>query len=198
MDALRMRSPASPARTGVWIGIGAIVMSFGAYTSALVFRQGAAADWRHFDLPPLLYVNTLILLASSATMALGQRRIRWSWVQMASLGSGEAREGPDGLAWLYLTLVMGLLFLTGQVLAWQNLARQGLFVSTNPSSAFFYLLTVLHALHLLGGLGGLVYVLRRIHGEGARAEDALGAAALYWHFMDVLWVYLLLLLIVRL
>ena len=68
MDALKRTSPASPALTGVWIGIAAITMSFAAYTSALVVRQGAAPDWRHFRLPPILFLNTALLLASSGTL----------------------------------------------------------------------------------------------------------------------------------
>jgi cytochrome c oxidase subunit 3 len=174
-------------------------MSFGAFTSALVFRQGAAGDWRHFQLPPLLYINTVILLASSVTLGLGQRRIRWAWVQA---GSGAPTDAPgilDGVAWLYVTLVMGVLFIAGQVLAWQDLAGQGLFLATNPSSAFFYVLTGLHAVHLLGGLAGVAYVIVRLRRAPAgAANSALGAAGLYWHFMGVLWVYLLLLLNVRL
>ncbi len=75
MDALQRPSPVSPARTGVWIGIAAIAMSFAAYTSALVVRQGAAPDWRHFQLPPILYFNTLLLLASSGTLELGRKRL---------------------------------------------------------------------------------------------------------------------------
>jgi cytochrome c oxidase subunit III len=189
-----MHRPVSTARTGIWIGIGAITMSFGAYTSALVFRGGASGGWEHVRLPPLLYFNTVLLLVSSATMALGQRRVRWSWLQAAAGASGD-RDLPDGMAWLYATLVLGLLFIAGQVLAWQDLARQGLFLASNPGSSFFYLFTGLHALHLLGGLVGLGYVLRRLRAPAAApAEGALSAIGLYWHFMDGLWIYLLLLL----
>ena len=159
----------SAAQTGVWIAIGTISMSFAALTSALIVRQSGASDWQHFQLPPLLYLNTLVLLASSVTL-------EWS----------RRRQAPAGL---HAALVLGLLFLAGQVFAWRQLGAQGLFLATGPSSAFFYVFTVLHALHVLGGLGGLVYVQRR--------PAALGPAALYWHFMAVLWVYLLSLLTIR-
>ncbi len=165
-------------------------MSFAALTSAMVVRQGAAPDWRHFQLPHLLYANTLVLLASSGTLEWSRRRIA-----AAPYGSVLSIEGLSGL---YLTLVLGLLFVAGQVIAWRQLAAQGLFLATAPSSAFFYVFTALHGLHVLGGLAGLVYVLHRVRltgGPGPRA--AVGAAALYWHFMDGLWLYLLVILVTR-
>src|SRR5947208_12254333 len=173
-------SPPQSAQTGVWIAIGTICMSFAALTSAMVVRQGAAPDWRHFQLPALLYVNTLVLLASSGTLEWSRRHI------------------SSGLAGVYVTLALGLLFVTGQVEACRQLAAQGLFLATAPSSAFFYVLTALHGLHVLGGLGGLGYVLRRLGRlAGPAPVTALGAATLYWHFMDGLWLYLLALLALR-
>jgi cytochrome c oxidase subunit 3 len=197
VGALKMIAPASPARTGVWVGIAAIVMSFAAYTSALVVRQGASPDWQHFRLPPILYLNTLLLAASSATLEWARARLRWSWLD--TLTKPDPRTIPRGIGWLYATLALGLLFLLGQVLAWRNLAGQGLFLASNPSSSFFYVFTALHALHLMGGLAALVYVIVRLRrSAGGPPGEALGAASLYWHFMDVLWLYLLLVLILRL
>jgi len=194
-----MRSPVSPARTGVWIGIAAITMSFAAYTSALVVRQGAGADWQHLQIPPLLYFNTLVLLASSGTLWLGTSRLRWSWVQAASDVSIRPDAPPQGIGWLYLTLGLGLLFVAGQVVAWRGLAAQGLFLASNPNSAFFYVLTALHAVHLLGGIVALTYMVNRLGRPGAGPQEGpLGATALYWHFMDALWLYLLLVLVTRL
>jgi cytochrome c oxidase subunit 3 len=161
-------------------------MSFAALTSAMVVRGSAAPDWQHFRLPPILYFNTLVLLASSLTLASARRRIT-------------PVSAVDGLPRLYVTLGLGLLFVTGQVVAWSRLAAQGLFLATSPSSAFFYVFTALHGLHVLGGLAGLVYVARRLRraAGGPVPTTALGAAALYWHFMDVLWLYLLIILTVR-
>ena len=169
-----------PARTGVLVGIAAISMSFAAFTSALVVRQGASPDWQHFRLPTILYLNTLLLIASSFTLETCRRR------------------QPPGRAWLYVTLALGLLFVLGQVLAWRNLAGQGLFLATSPSSAFFYIFTALHGLHLLGGVAGLSYALHRLNrAPGPAGAATLGAGALYWHFMAVLWLYLLSLLALR-
>lgn len=166
----------SVAPTGVWIGIATIAMSFAALTSALIVRQSSAPDWQHFQLPPLLYLNTLVLIASSVTLERSRRR--------------------RGVAALRVTVVLGLLFIAGQVWAWRQLAAQNLFLATGPRSAFLYLFTALHALHVLGGLGGLFYVQGRLAGA-ALAPTTFKAAALYWHFMAVLWVYLLTLLTIR-
>ncbi len=190
---------AKPATTGVWVGIGTITMTFAAFTSAMVARQGAAADWQQFRLPPILYLNTLILLVSSLTLELSRR-----WIARASGPSEpEGRAAlvvpAQGVSWLSVTLALGLLFVCGQVLAWRDLVRQGLFLATSPSSAFFYVFTAVHGVHLLGGVGGLTYVLRRLtRSSGPVPRGALDAAALYWHFMDGLWLYLLLILATRL
>src|SRR2546427_4936566 len=173
-----------PAETGVWVAIATISMSFAALTSAMVGRAGPAPDWQHFRLPPILYLNSLVLLASSFTLGAARRRIT-------------AVSVRDGLPGLYVTLGLGVLFVTGQVLAWRQLAAQGLFLATSPSSAFFYVFTALHGLHVLGGLAGLLYVLRRLRRVVPVPMTALGAATLYWHFMDVLWLYLLVILIIR-
>lgn len=185
--------PPQPAQTGVWIAIGTICMSFAALTSAMVVRQSAAPDWRHFQLPHLLYVNTLVLLASSGTLEWSRRRIT-----AAAGGTAGLVSRPEGLSGIYLTLALGLLFVTGQVVAWRQLAAQGLFLATAPSSAFFYVFTALHGLHVMGGLAGLSYVLHRLrHTAGPLPRTALGAAALYWHFMGALWLYLLVILATR-
>ena len=164
------------AETGIWIAIATISMSFAALTSALVVRQSSAPDWQHFQLPPLLYVNTLVLLVSSVT-----------------LESSRRRPGSFGL---HATLILGILFLVGQGLAWRQLAAQNLLLATGPSSAFFYVFTVMHAVHVLGGLGGLGLVERRL-AAGGLSRTTFKAAALYWHFMAVLWLYLLTLLTIR-
>lgn len=197
MTSTAMPLPA-PARTGVWIGIAAISMAFAAFTSALLVRQGAAPDWHHFALPRILYFNTVVLLVSSATMTLAARRLSATW-ELAADGPPGAVGMGTGVAWVGLTLVLGLLFLGGQLLAWRSLAAQGLFLATNPSSSFFYVFTAAHAIHLFGGIIALAYLLLRVRSGSARSpERVLAAVSLYWHFMGVLWLYLLLVLALRL
>jgi cytochrome c oxidase subunit 3 len=133
----------------------------------------------------VLWLSTAILLISSVSIEKARRSL---W-----------REQIAGLRrWMTITAGLGALFLLSQLVAWQQLASSGVFVSTNPSSSFFYLLTAAHGLHLLGGLLTLGYVTIRLWRGSfwpTRAA-AVEAAALYWHFMDGLWVYLLVLLTV--
>jgi cytochrome c oxidase subunit III len=178
--------PSPASSTGIWVGIAAISMTFLALTSALVVRKGASSDWQHFTLPSILYVNTLVLALSSATLEVSRRRMRRLRIQAAS----PAR-------WLYVTLFLGLAFVSGQYVAWRQLSSEGLYLATNPSSSFFYVLTAGHLLHVLGGLGGLVLVIHRLEKSILR-RSTLDIAARYWHFLGVLWVYLLLLLRVSL
>jgi cytochrome c oxidase subunit 3 len=189
MRAVKDYSP-PPSSTGIWVVLASITMSFAALTSALIVRQGAGLDWRHLDLPPILYLNTLILFASS--IALGVARH-----QVGAFMNGLRNPAASPARWLYITLFLGLLFVAGQYAAWLQLRSQGLFLATNPNSSFFYLLTALHAVHVLGGLGGLTRVILKLNRSVLR-KSTLDATSRYWHFMDVLWLYLLLLLWMKL
>ncbi len=179
-----------PSRTGIWVGLAAISMSFAAFTSALIVRQGASLDWRHLTLPPVLYLNTLVLLASSVTLEIARRRV-------AVFMGGARTSDANPARWLHVTAFLGVVFVAGQYAAWLQLRSRGLYLATNPNSSFFYVLTAVHALHVLGGLGGLTYVLRKLHHVVLR-RSTLDSFSYYWHFMGILWVYLLLLLWMKL
>jgi cytochrome c oxidase subunit 3 len=179
-----------PSSTGIWVVLFAITMTFAAFTSALVVRKGSSLDWRHLTLPSILYFNTLLLVTSSVTLELSRRRV-------ATFMGGLKSQVANPARWLYVTLFLGLLFVAGQYVAWLQLSAAGLYLATNPSSSFFYVLTAAHALHVLGGLGGLIYVIGKLRKSVLR-RSALDAASRYWHFMDVLWLYLLLLLWMKL
>ena len=174
------------ASTGIWVILFGISMSFAALTSALVVRKGSAPDWRHLALPSILYLNTLILIASSFTLESARKCIA------ESIKSNVYRSNVR----LNVTFLLGLLFVGGQYLAWSQLRSQGVYLATNPSSSFFYLLTVAHALHVVGGLTGLSVVMRRLATATLR-RSTLDIVSRYWHFMGVLWIYLLVLLRVK-
>lgn len=178
-----------PASTGIWVLLFSITMTFLAFTSALIVRQGSALDWQHLALPPILYFNTVVLLLSSVTLEIGRREIRGAFRSLQKPVTSSGR-------WPYITLGLGLVFVAGQYIAWLQLRSQGLYLATNPNSSFFYLLTAMHALHLLGGLGGLVRVIHKLK-HSVLKKSTLDATAHYWHFMDVLWIYLLSLLWMR-
>jgi cytochrome c oxidase subunit III len=173
----------SPALSGIWVVVAAITMAFAAFTSSLIIRQGSGNDWRHLAIPGILYFNTAILLLSSLTLEIARRRTAESLAATRS--------------WLYLTLALGTAFLLGQYGAWHQLRSEGFYLATSPNSSFFYVLTVMHALHVLGGLGGFVHAVRKTASSVWRVTT-LDACAVYWHFLAGLWIYLLLVLRTRL
>jgi cytochrome c oxidase subunit 3 len=193
-------------RIGMFFALAAVVMLFVSFTSAYIVRQGVGTwsdvsaryvtDWKPLSLPPILWVNTVILLVSSFTLAMARLTLsrklksapRGGASPATTLILNEQRSAP----WLGITVVLGAGFLVGQVLAWEQLRHKGIFVSTNPSSSFFYVLTGAHGLHLLGGVlalayAGLTSLLRK---PLAKCFLVVDVTALYWHFMDFLWVYI--------
>jgi cytochrome c oxidase subunit III len=179
-----------PASTGIWVVLASIAMTFAAFTSALIVRQGGSNDWRHFTLPSILYFNSLIIIVSSVTLEVAKKRIA------AFMTNAETRTETPA-RWLYVTLFLGLLFVAGQTYAWLRLKSQGFGLASNVSYSFFYVLTVAHALHVLGGLGGLIHVIGKLNRMTLK-RATLNATAVYWHFMGALWLYLLLLLWMKL
>jgi cytochrome c oxidase subunit 3 len=168
-----------------------IVMTFAAFTSAMIVRQGSSYDWQHFALPSVLYLDTALLLASSLVLEMARRKF-------SAFVGGEKSARSAARLCLWITLGLGLLFVAGQYMAWLKLRSEGLYLATTPSSSFFYLFTVLHALHILGGLAGLTIVIWRISKPLPTLRvSTLSTVSYYWHFVDVLWIYLLLLLWMR-
>ena len=177
-------APAATVRVGLWFLLTAVTMLFIAFTVAYAARR-TAPDWAPIALPPILWVNTGLLGASSATL-------EWARWRGRRGGAAGVRRG------LTVTTLFGAAFLVGQVTAWRELAAAGVFMATSPHSAFFHLLTAVHGLHLLGGLGALGYALRRTAGTAPAGpvlggEDltsaVLGSVAIYWHFLTALWLY---------
>ena len=171
--------------TGLFVLLTATTMIFAAFTSAFWVRRGLSNDWQHTQLPPVLWFNTLVLLGSSALLERGRRILK----------AGQRQEFNR-----YWTLgtALGILFLLGQAFAWRQLKDVGVFIATNPSSSFFYVLTAAHAVHVLGGITALVYVdfkaLRLQLGPGKRT--AVDVSTVFWHFLDGLWLFLMFLLFV--
>jgi cytochrome c oxidase subunit 3 len=173
--------------TGMTIALSGIAMFFVALVSAAVVRKGApSGDWQPLrvagPLWQILSLNTLVLLASSGSLAHAQLRAR----------SGD----EDGFRrWWLVTSGLGVIFLAGQLLAWRQLVAAGLYLATNPSSSFFYLITAAHGLHLAGGIAALLLVALRPVRRMARST-ALDITSMYWHAMDAIWVFMFLFLII--
>lgn len=175
---------ASPKRysTAIALGLVAILMFFMALASAFIVLRRGSGVWVTVHLPAIVWANTIVLLASSFTVEVARRRL-----SLADL-SGFRKF------WI-VTTVLGFGFVVGQLIAWRQLVAQGVYIASNQASSFFYVFTGAHAVHLLGGVGALVYVSARKFGEkDVSRSTAAEVASYYWHFMDGLWVFLLALL----
>jgi len=136
--------------------------------------------------------NTLALIASSVALEVARRRV-------AGFMRGRDSNRSAATLWLDLTMLLGLVFVVGQYLAWLKLRSQGLYLPTNPNSSFFYVFTGVHVIHVLGGLGGLTRVIVKFRSTAhLLRRSTIDATSYYWHFMGMLWVYLLFVLWVKL
>jgi cytochrome c oxidase subunit 3 len=172
--------------SGIWVAMFAITMTFAAFTSALFIRQ-ASTDWTHIIIPRVLIGNTIVLVLSGIVLESGRRRL------LASEG-----EGSRGIVFVELSLLLGVVFLGGQYLAWRKLAAQGLYLATTPNSSFFYVFTFMHGIHVLGGILALAYLCWHVVSNRGVRRSLLSGVVTYWHFMAALWVYLLIVMYSRL
>lgn len=170
--------PFDTAQIGLWVLLGSLTMLFASFTSAYLVRR-TGSDWAPLAIPPILWVSTAVLLASSVTMEAARRSFR--------------RLQPLAFRkWALATFLLGSLFLLGQLLAWRQLAEQGIYLHSHPHSSFFYVLTGVHAVHIVAGVVAVLYVLAQSwrYRLTPGASVAPGLCATYWHFVDGVWLYL--------
>jgi cytochrome c oxidase subunit III len=166
--------------TGIIVLMCASIMTFASLVSAMVVRRGLNNDWGQIGLPHILWWNTAVLILSSIAIDAGRRllarnqRVAFNWV------------------WTIGTL-LGTWFLIGQCIAWKELEHRGFYLTGRPSSAFFYVLTWAHAAHVVGALGAVMYVEYRAlkYELGPGRRTLVTVSAIFWHFLDVLWLFLM-------
>jgi len=171
------------AKPLLYIGIVSIVMLFAGLTSAYVVRADNG-NWLVFDLPRIAFVSTAIIILSSLTMLVAQRAIKKDNLKMTSL-------------FIAITFVLGIGFFYTQIQAWKDLTAQGIFFVgkySNASGSFLYIIALVHLFHMIGGLIALLVSLTKSLLKKYSSADYLGIelTAIYWHFLDLLWVYLFL------
>ena len=166
-----------------WLGIVSIIMMFSGLTSGYIVRMDEG-DWVRFEMPSVFYISTAIILLSSLTMNYSLQSVKKGNLQGVKMGA-------------LITLILGSLFSITQWLGWKDLVSNGIHFVGNPSGSFFYILTGLHLVHLLVGLIALIIVSIKAAKNKYTLDNYLGLriCSLYWHFLDVLWVYLFLFLI---
>ena len=176
--------PVSNGQIGLWALLGTVTMLFAGFTSAYLVRR-TSMDWQPIYSPPVLWFNTVALALSSATLEIAKAAHRARLVTKTKL-------------WLLATSGLGLLFLLGQGFAWRELAAHGIYLPTSPHSSFFYMLTGIHGLHLLGGIVALAYASQQVWRSVRPLPNGgvLPLCAVYWHFLTGIWLFLYFLLFV--
>ncbi len=195
------RERLSRYRMAILFALAGDLMFFIAIVSAFFVAQSSGHfdaynayinEWLPTSVPPILWLNTAIIILSSATMEIARRQMfieKHVMEEWFGLGKPTARRT---MPWLAATVALGLVFLAGQALAWKQLALQHVFFKSNPSSHFFFLITYTHAIHLFLGLGGLLaalyglYVSRQLETR----QILVDCAAWYWHCMGIFWIFL--------
>jgi cytochrome c oxidase subunit III len=175
--------PISKEQIGLWVLLTAIIMLFAGLTSAYIVLRGVPT-WQNIELPSLLWPNTFVLLLSSFTLELAKGAIRKNHIARMN-------------RWLGLSALLGVIFIAGQLAAWRQLVHAGVYLPSTLQSGFFYILTGLHGLHIMGGIIALGFVMTKAARNRLTAfnHQPLKLCTTYWHFMDGLWVYLFVLLL---
>lgn len=163
------------------LAIISICMVFAGLTSAYVVRSGDK-DWLLFELPFIFTVSTIFILLSSGTMY-------WA------LQSAKKDNQQGVLYGMMATLTLGLLFAVTQFMGWGDLTKMGVFIGgkgSNPAGSFIYVISGIHLVHMLGGLIMLIYVCIKSAKKAYHSKNLLGLqlCSTYWHFLDLLWIYL--------
>jgi len=184
-DDFQLDATRSRIRIGMIVLLVTILMMFASLTIAYLVLSNRP-NWQSIELPAQLWVSTAFIILSSVAFELARR----AW-KRESIGAAQR--------WILTTVALGASFVVSQVVAWRELAEQGIYRQTNPYRSFIFLLTGIHAIHIIGGIFGLVYltwrVRRRVVASSSDGGAAIDAGAMYWHFIDGLWVYVFMLLL---
>ena len=181
------RSRIHPQKFALWSSMASILMMFAALTSAYIVRKGAG-NWLEYQLPNIFFYSTAVILLSSATL-------HGSYLNY--------KKGKEVLykILLLVSFLLGIGFVVMQYMGWNDLYNIGIELNGNPSGSFFYLISGLHAAHVLGGIAILFVAL--VHAFGlkfkisAKRKHRFELSMQYWHFVDFLWVYLLIFLLIQ-
>lgn len=171
----------NPQKFALWLAMASIIMMFGAFTSAYIVKQ-AAGNWLEFPLPTLFFINTGIIIVSSIAL-------QYAFNSFKSLNERGYKSG------LLLTFILGICFVVLQVKGWNELFSIGIDLKGNPSGSFLYLITGVHAAHVIGGIAALFVAIFHAFTlkfkPNKNRKNRFELVVQYWHFVGLLWIYLL-------
>lgn len=176
---------ARPVKFILWLFILSSIMLFAGVTSAYIVRQ-AEGNWKIFDLPPMFYYTTVLILLSSATM-------HWSFLQSKKFNLKNQKLG------LWITFLLGVAFLVGQYYGWKELVSNKVYFSGNPAESFVYVISGFHAVHIIAGLIIMLTAIIGVHSNINQSKNVfrMELSSIFWHFIDILWIYLFVFLMIN-
>ncbi len=181
--AIEQRKKIHPHKFTLWVAIGSIVMMFAGLTSAYIVKRNQA-NWITFELPNLFWYSTVAIVLSSVTIFLAQKFFK-------------GRNFPKYRSFLSLTLILGVVFIVLQVIGFMQLWNKGVTLQSTVSVSFLYVIVGLHALHVIGGTIALLVMFAKAFSSKKRNYSSVSVEVMgtYWHFVDILWIYLLIFLL---
>jgi len=176
---MEQRKKIHPHKFTLWVAMASILMMFAGFTSAYIVKRNQA-NWFSFELPLVFWYSTAIIIASSITIWMAERKFK-------------AREMLSYRKFLMASVLLGLLFVALQIMGFITLTNNGLPLQKNVSVSFLYIIIGMHALHVIGGIVALLVVFAKAFSSKIRSYDPVPVEvmATYWHFVDILWIYLL-------
>lgn len=176
---MEQRKKIHPHKFTLWVAIASISMMFAGLTSAYIVKQ-SQANFLNFELPLAFWYSTAAIIASSVTIWLAKKKFT-------------NREMGSYRNLITVTFILGLLFIGLQVIGFAELFKKGLTLTTNVSVSFLYVIVLLHAVHVLGGVVALLVMFIRAFRTKTKSYNVVPVEVMgtYWHFVDILWIYLL-------
>lgn len=173
------RNKIHPHKFTMWIALGSIIMMFAGLTSAYIIKRNQG-NWEEFNLPVEFYYSTVVILFSSLT-------IHWAVRAFRSRAMLHYRR------LITATAILGILFSVLQYFGFRTLYSQGVEIDGNVAGSFLFVITGLHILHVLGGVVALIIMFIKAYRMSTRVYSSVGieVVSTYWHFVDILWIYLL-------
>lgn len=180
---MQQRNKIHPHKFTLWVGIGSILMMFAGLTSAYIVKRNQA-NWITFDLPAAFWYSTAVIIVSSITL------------YMASVAF-KARMMSRYRSLVAATLILGVLFIILQLIGFRQLWNSGVTLTASVSYSFLYIIVGVHAVHVLGGIIVLVVMSLKAFSNKIRSYSLVPVDLIstYWHFVDILWIYLLIFLL---